>query len=180
MTLVTTMILATAPHPMRVISVGKVVLNIGVGKSGEVLERAKQVLAEISSQRPSTRTAKKTIRDFGIHRGEPIGICMTLRGERADAAIRRLLEAKDRKLPGSAFDAFGNCSFGIREHIEIPGAKYKPEIGIFGLNVSVVLERPGYRVARRKRAPSAVGPRQRVARNEAIAYFQERFGVQVN
>lgn len=170
---------ATERHPMRRIHVGKAVLNIGVGKSGEALERAKQVLAELSPQTPSTRMAKKTIRDFGIHQGEPIGVAVTLRGQRAEETVKRLLEAKDRKLSTSSFDSFGNCSFGIREHIEIPGAKYKPEVGIFGLNVSVVLERPGFRVARRKRARAAVGVRHRVTRDEAIGFFQEHFGLQV-
>jgi large subunit ribosomal protein L5 len=164
---------------MRTIRVGKVVVNIGVGKSGEALERAKQVLAEISAQTPSTRTARKTIRDFGIHRGEPIGVAMTLRRNRAEEALKRLLGAKGLKLPGTSFDPSGNCSFGIREHIEIPGAKYKPEVGIFGLNVSVVLERPGYRVARRRCGRSPVGARHRVSRDEAINFFQQHFSVQV-
>ncbi|MGH8248082.1 MAG: 50S ribosomal protein L5 [Gammaproteobacteria bacterium] len=171
---------AAQPQAMRTIRVGKVVVNIGVGKSGEALERAKQVLAEISAQAPSTRAARKTIRDFGIHRGEPIGVAMTLRRDRAEDALKRLLGAKDLKLQGASFDSFGNCSFGIREHIEIPGAKYKPEVGIFGLDVSVVLERPGYRVARRRRARSSVGTRHRVTRDEAIGFFQQRLGVQVN
>jgi len=168
------------PHVMRTIRVAKVVVNIGVGKSGEALERAKQVLAEISPQAPSTRTARKTIRDFAIHRGEPIGVAMTLRRDHAEEALKRLLGAKELKLQGASFDSFGNCSFGIREHIEIPGAKYKPEVGIFGLDVAVVLDRPGYRVARRRRMRSPVGTRHRITRDEAIGFFQEHFGVQVS
>ena len=58
---------------MKRISVDKVVVNIAVGKSGEPLERAKRALQEITGQLPSARGAKKNYRDFGIHKGEPIG-----------------------------------------------------------------------------------------------------------
>ncbi len=83
------------------------------------------------------------------------------------------------RLPISSFDDRGNCSFGIREHIEIPGTKYDPETGIFGLNVSVLLERPGYRVSRRRRARSVIGKNHFVNREEAIKFFKEALGVEV-
>jgi len=57
---------------MRGISVGKVVVNIGVGKSGEAVERARKVLEQITAQKPASRKSKKSIRDFGTHKGEPI------------------------------------------------------------------------------------------------------------
>ena len=50
----------------------------------------------------------------------------------------------------------GNLSFGIHEYIEMPGAKYDPDIGMFGLDVSVNLERPGYRISRRKKHPAKI------------------------
>lgn len=58
---------------MKKISIEKVVVNIAVGKSGEPLERAKRALKELTGQSPSVRGAKKNFRDFGIHKGEPIG-----------------------------------------------------------------------------------------------------------
>jgi large subunit ribosomal protein L5 len=60
-------------HPMRKISISKVVINIGVGKSGEPIEKAKRALHELTGQQPSVRGARETVRDFGIHKGEPIG-----------------------------------------------------------------------------------------------------------
>ena len=57
---------------MTRIIVGKVVVNIGVGKSGEPLEKAKRGLEELTGQRPTVRGAKNSVRDFGIHKGEPI------------------------------------------------------------------------------------------------------------
>ena len=166
-------------NPMKRIRVGKLIVNMGVGKAGEILEKAKRVMEQVLGQRPSIRKAKKTIRDFGIHQGEPIGLVTTIRGPRASELLKALLTTKDMKLPSSSFDEFGSISFGIREHIEIPGVKYDPELGMFGMDVSVLLERPGYRVMRRKRASSIIGHRHRVNKEEAMAYFKEAFGVEV-
>jgi large subunit ribosomal protein L5 len=161
---------------VRSIRVGKVVLNIGVGKSGEAIQRGKRVLEDLTGQKAAQRRAKKTIRDFGTHKGEPIGIVVTIRGERTGELIKRLLATRDNKLNPSSFDKNGSISFGVKEHIEIPGVKYDPEIGIFGMNVSVLLERPGYRVARRMRRTSLVGKTQRVSGEEAQGFFRENFG----
>ncbi len=166
--------------PMRAISIGKVVINIGVGKSGEAIERASRVLQQITSQKPSQRKARDSIRDFGTHRGEPIGIIVTARGqERCKDLIKKLLVARERKLRESSFDQRGSVSFGLKEHIEIPGIRYDPEIGIWGMNVSVLLERPGYRVARRVRKSSRVGKSHVVTKQEAMDYFKREFEVTI-
>jgi len=166
-------------NPMRRIKISKVVLNIGVGKSGEPLEKAAKVLERLTGQKPSFRKAKRTIRDFGIHRKEPIGVMVTVRGEKAKELLRKLLKAREDRLPSSSFDEFGNVNFGIKEHIDIPGMKYDPDIGIFGMNVCVSLERPGYRVMRRRRMRSKVGRKHRIGREEAIEFFKREFGVEV-
>ncbi len=166
-------------NPMRRIKISKVVLNIGVGKSGEPLEKAAKVLEQLTGQKPSFRKAKRTIRDFGIHRKEPIGVMVTVRGEKARELLRKLLKAREDRLPSSSFDEFGNVNFGIKEHIDIPGMKYDPDIGIFGMNVCVSLERPGYRVMRRRRMRSKVGRKHRIGREEAIEFFKREFGVEV-
>lgn len=166
-------------NPMRAIKVGKVVVNIGLGKSGEAIERGKQVLEQVTGQKPSQRRAKKSIRDFGIHKGEPIGVAVTVRGEEANGLIEKLLVAREKKLATSSFDSKGSVSFGIREHIEIPGIKYDPAIGILGMNVSVLLERPGYSVSRRARRTSRVGKSHLVSQEESISFFKEKFGVTI-
>ncbi|MDV3277628.1 MAG: 50S ribosomal protein L5 [Nitrososphaerales archaeon] len=166
-------------NPMRGIRVGKVVVNIGLGKSGEAIERGKKVLEQVTGQKPSQRRAKKSVRDFGIHEGEPIGVLVTARGAKTTELITKLLAARDKKLPGSCFDARGSVSFGIKEHIEIPGIRYDPAIGILGMNVSILLERPGYRVARRRRRTSSVGKNHFVSKEEAMEYFRKNFGVTV-
>ena len=165
--------------PMRTIRIAKVVLNIGVGRSGEAIERARRVIEDIVKQKASSRKAKKSIRDFGVRKGEPIGMMVTLRGEKAMEILALLLKAREDKVPSTSFDDFGNCSFGIKEHIEIPGVRYSPEIGIFGMNVSAVLDRPGFRVSKRSRAPGKVGKSHRITRDESIDFFKRNFGIEV-
>jgi large subunit ribosomal protein L5 len=170
---------AVQENPMRKIRVGKVVVNIGLGKSGEAIERGKKVLEQVTGQTPTQTRAKRSVRDFGIHKGEPIGVVVTVRGEETTALIQKLLTARENKLPESSFDPRGSVSFGIKEHIEIPGIRYDPAIGILGMNVSILLERPGFSVARRSRRTSRVGKAHRVSREEAIQYFKDNFGASV-
>ncbi len=166
-------------NPMKKIRVGKVVVNIGLGKSGEAIERGKKVLEQVTGQTPTQTRAKRSVRDFGIHKGEPIGVMVTVRGDETGTLIAKLLAAREKKLQGSSFDSRGSVSFGIREHIEIPGIRYDPAIGILGMNVSVLLERPGFAVGRRNRRTSRVGKAHQVSRDEAMQYFRDNFGVTV-
>jgi large subunit ribosomal protein L5 len=170
---------ASQENPMRRIRIGKVVVNISVGKSGEPLEKAAQVLQGITGHKPAQRRAKKTIKNFGIRKGEPISCMVTLRGGDARAFLERALEAVGRRLKLSSFDDEGNVSFGLKEHIEIPGVKYDPELGIYGMNINVYLERPGYRVKRRRRSPSSIGKAHKITREEAVKFMEETFSVQI-
>jgi large subunit ribosomal protein L5 len=167
------------PADPRSVRIGKVVINIGVGRSGEAIERARRVIEDLVHQKASSRKAKKSIRDFGVHKGEPIGMKVTIRGDRAAEVLKLLLQARENRIAPTSFDDFGNCSFGIKEHIEIPGVKYSPDIGIFGMNVSAVLERAGYRVARRNRSPTKIGKKHRVGREEAEEFFKRNFAVEI-
>lgn len=164
---------------MKRIAVDKVVINIGVGKSGEPMEKAKKALTELTGHQPAVRGAKKTVRDFGIHKGEPIGAMVTLRRAEALEFLKRALAAKRNVLKESSFDDFGNFSLGVHEHIDIPGTKYNPEIGIFGMDINVVLVRPGYRIARKSRKRAKIGKSHRINKQEAIEFFKQQFGVEV-
>lgn len=166
-------------NPMLKPKIDKVVVNVSVGKSGEPLEKAMKILEELTGQKPCFRRAKKTIRDFGIRRKEPIACLVTLRGERALEFLRRALEAIDNKIPASSFDKFGNFSFGIREHIDIPGTRYSPDLGIIGMDVCVSLCRSGYRVKYRRRARSKIGLKHRLTAEEAMAFMKEEFGIEI-
>jgi len=164
---------------MKRIKVDKVVINIGVGRSGEPIDKAKNALLELTGQQPAVRGAKRTVRDFGIHKGEPIGVVVTLRREPAIDFLKRIISAKKSILKSSSFDDYGNISVGIHEHIDIPGTKYNPEIGIFGMDVNIALTRPGYRIAKKSRNSAKIGKTHRINREEAIEFFKQGYGVGV-
>ena len=164
-------------NPMVKPRIEKVVVNISVGKSGEPLEKATKVLKELTGQKPCKRKAKKTIRDFGIRKGEPIACVTTLRKQGAMDFLKKVLHVVDNKLSKSCFDNRGNFSFGLKEHIEIPGIKYDPEIGIFGMDISVSLKRPGLRVKNRQRAEAKIGSKHLLTPEEAMVFVKENLGV---
>lgn len=164
---------------MRKLKIGKVVVNMAIGKSGEPLEKAKTVLKSLVRTNPSGRGAKKTIREFGIQEGEPIAVMATLRRGDAEDFLRRSLVVVGKKLRSSSFDANGNVSFGLKEHIELPGVRYVPELGIFGMNVNVSIVRAGYRISIRRRRRSKIGASHRVKAEEAMGFMREKFGVEV-
>lgn len=157
----------------------KVTVNMSVGKSGEPLEQAATILQQLTNQKPSKRKAKKTIREFGIRKGESIACLVTLRKEKAEEFLRKVLQAVDNKLSKYCFDRQGNFSFGIKEHIEIPGTKYVPELGIHGMDVSVSLGRAGYRVKRRHRVKSKIGKDHLLTADEAILFIKDEFDVEI-
>ncbi len=158
----------------------KVTVNISVGRSGEPLEKAAKVLEKLAGQRPCKRKAKQTIREFGIRKGEPIACLVTLRGEKATSFLKKAFQAVDNKISRNCFDRHGNLSFGIREHIEMPDTKYEPELGIHGMDVSITLGRPGYRVKRRRHAKSKIGSSHLLTLYEAAGFIRDEFGVEVS
>jgi len=166
-------------NPMLKPRLAKVTVNIGIGSSGERLQKAARVLKELTGQEPSFRKARRTIKEFGIRKGEPIAVVVTLHKKRAFSFLDRALEAIGRRIKASSFDDYGNVSFGIAEHIMIPGVKYDPEVGIFGMDIAVSLERPGFRVMRRRIKRSTIPRRHRVSKIEAIVYFIKELNVKV-
>lgn len=164
-------------NPMKKISLAKVVLNMGVGKSGDAIETAKKALDQISGKKSNSRAAKETQRDWGVRKGEPIGVAVTVRAQDAVELLKRLLEAKGYQLKARSFDAFGNFSFGIREHIDIPGVKYDPQIGILGLDIAVSLTRPGYSIRTRSKHKASVGKSHVISAKEAQGFMAKEFGV---
>ena len=166
-------------NQMKKISIAKVVLNMGVGKSGEPIEQAKRALEQIAGQKPNSRNAKATQRDWGVHKGEPIGVAVTLRRQPAIELIKRPFAAKGNQIKGSSFDDFGNLSFGIKEYIDIPGVKYDPQIGILGLNVSISLARPGFNIRFRSKHKASVGNHHRITSEDAKAFLTKGFGIEI-
>src|SRR4030043_1065094 len=163
-------------HPMRMPRIEKVVVNLNVGKSGEPLEKANTVLKEITGQTPIKRKAKKTIRDFGIREGESIAVVVTLRKQKAVDFLKKILPVVDNKVSKRSFDERGNFAFGLKEHIEIPGVKYDPEIGIFGMDVCVTINRPGQRIKIRRKQNKSIGPKHLLTPEESIVFIKQTLG----
>jgi large subunit ribosomal protein L5 len=165
-------------NPMRTISLEKLTLNIGVGEAGPGIEKSKALLEKLSeSTVVVTTTHKRTT--FGGAKGRPIGVKVTMRGDKAMDLLGKLFQAIDNRIKPGQFDRNGNFSFGIQEYIHIPGIKYDPDIGILGFDVCVTLMRPGYRVARKRIRPGRIGRSHRIKPEEAQAWAIEAFKVKV-
>jgi large subunit ribosomal protein L5 len=166
-------------QPMLKPRIEKVVVNLNVGKSGEPLEKAFKVLKEIAGQNPVKKNAKSSIRDFGIRKGEPIACVVTLRRQPAIAFLKKVLPVIDNKISKSSFDEFGNFAFGLKQHIEIAGVKYDPDVGIFGMDICVTLNRPGDRVRDRRKRKAKVGHKHMLTPEEAILFTKQTLGVEI-
>ena len=164
-------------NPMKEIKIEKLTLNIGAGRDDKVLKKAVKLLKNITGVDPVQTTTKKRLAAWGLRPGLPIGAKITLRGEQVYELASRLLMAKEKKIKPSWFDNHGNVSFGIHEYVDIPDVKYDTEIGILGLQVSLTLARPGFRVKKRKLHKASVGKKHLISKEEAIGFMTERFGV---
>jgi len=166
-------------NPMEQVRIEKVTVNIGVGEGGDKLRKAEKVLEMLTHQKPVRTYAKMTNRDFGIRKGMPIGCKVTLRKQKAIDFLKEALWVRNFKLPEWSFDNEGNFSFGITDHTEFKDMKYDPDIGIFGMDICVTLEKPGYRIKRRKIEKRKVPHKHRVSRQEAIEFMKKEFNVEV-
>ena len=164
---------------MKEIKLEKVVLNMGLGKSGDAVEIAKKALGQISGKKVNERPARKAHRDWGVRKGEPIGAAVTIRSNEGKELLKRLFEAKGNRINGHSFDNMGNLSFGILEHIDIPGIKYDPKIGILGLDITVRLTRPGFSISTRSKHKASIGKNHMITPDEAKEYLTKEFGVSV-
>ena len=136
-------------NKMEAPKIVKIVVNSGVGgllKNKEQMEKLAEDMAQITGQKPSVRASRVSVASFGLRRGMPVGLKVTLRKGRMYAFLDRLISVvlprmRDfRGLPVSAFDAQGNYTFGVSEHNvfpEIDLGKTAPH----GLEVTLVLKK---------------------------------------
>ena len=164
---------------MQEVKIEKVTLNIGVGSTGDKLEKASRLLNIITKAKPVKTRTMKRIPTWGVRPKLEIATKVTLRGEIAENVLKRLLAAANNALTESKFDKFGNFSFGVPEYIDIPGVEYNAEIGIIGLEAAVTLKRPGFRIKRRRIASTKVPLRHRVSREDAMLFIKNKFNVTI-
>ena len=133
-------------NPMSVPKVAKVIVNIGMGEASQnvkLLDVAVAELGQITGQKPIVTRAKKSIANFKIRRGMPIGCCVTLRGDRMYEFLDRLCNVvlprvRDfRGLPPNAFDGRGNYTMGLRDQLVFPEIDYTRVDKIKGMNITL-------------------------------------------
>jgi large subunit ribosomal protein L5 len=132
--------------PMQAPRITKVTVNMGVGdakQDSKMLEAANEQLATITGQRPSVRRARKSIAQFKVREGMPVGVAVTLRGERSYEFLDRLMSVaipriRDfRGLSPRSFDGRGNYSLGVREQIIFPEVDYDEIDQVRGLDITI-------------------------------------------
>jgi large subunit ribosomal protein L5 len=166
-------------NSMRELHIEKITVNIGVGEAGERLSKAQKVLKAVTGQTPVQTISKGINRDLGIRVGMPLGCKVTLRGELAEKFLRRALSIREQRVYEYSFDKEGNMSFGISDYTDFDGMKYDPDIGIFGMDVNVVLRRKGSRISTRALLKRKAPKSHRVDRSEAIEFMKENYEVEV-
>lgn len=156
---------------MREIKIEKVVLS--VGGTAEDLEKGVKLLEIISQGKPSKMRSNKRIPSLGVRPKLEVGAVVTMRKNTEDI-LKRLLASIDNTLRKKQVSE-NNFSFGIKEYIEIPDMEYQKEIGIIGLDVTVVFKRAGKRVKLKKIKRGKLHKKQQISKEEIIKFMEENF-----
>jgi large subunit ribosomal protein L5 len=134
-------------NPMAIPRLEKIVLNMGMGEAianAKILDTAMAELTSIAGQKPVITKAKKSIASFKLRQGMPIGVMVTLRGERMYEFFDRLVSValprvRDfRGVSPKAFDGRGNYTIGIREQLIFPEIDFNKVDKLRGMNISIV------------------------------------------
>ena len=134
-------------NPMAVPRVEKIVLNMGMGEAianAKILDTAADELRAITGQKPVVTKAKKSIASFKLRQGMPIGVVVTLRGDRMYEFLDRLVSialprVRDfRGVSPKAFDGRGNYTIGVREQLIFPEIDFNKVDKLRGMNISII------------------------------------------
>ncbi len=164
-------------NKMREIEIEKVVLSMGALDAE--LEKSVKLLKVITKREVKKTLARKRIPQFGIRPGLEIGCKVTIRGEKESIEIlKRLFKAVDNKINKKQIGE-EDFSFGIKEYIEIPDMEYQRDIGMKGLNVTVVFVRKGKRTKIKKIKRGAIPAKQKVTKQEILEYLNKNFTIEI-
>ena len=166
-------------NPMTNLRIEKITLNIGVGGAGDKLDKALKLLEKITNAKPIRTITMKRIPSWGVRPKLPIGAKITLRGKKAEGVLIRLLKSVDNKINLKKFDNTGNLSFGVKEYLDIPDVEYDPTLGIMGLEVAITLEKPGFRIKRRRLRNAKPGHKHLITKQESIDFMKKHFNVNI-
>ena len=167
-------------NPMMMPRISKVCVNIGVGEGGDRLLNAENVLEMVTGVKPQRTLGKIQNRDLKVRVGAPIGCKATIRnGDKIKQFLIDAFSCRENVIPSWNFDREGNLSFGVRDYTDFPGQKYDPDIGIFGMDINVVLERPGHRISRRRRAKSKIPLKHKVTADESRTWFADNHNIKI-
>lgn len=161
----------TKDNPMREISIEKVVLSLG--GTGEELDKGVALLKLLTGRKPTKVISRKRIPSWSVRPNLEVGAVVTIR-KNPESILKNLLAAGDNVLKKKQVSE-NTFSFGIKEYIEIPGTEYQRDIGIMGLDVTVVLKRSGRRVRLKKIKKGKFSRRQFISKEEVIKFMEENF-----
>ncbi len=134
-------------NPMQIPALDKVVISVGTGfamKDNKLIQNIENTITAIAGQKASTIITKKSVAGFKVREGMPVGVRVTLRGEKMYNFFDRLVSmalprVKDfRGVPRNGFDGRGNYNFGLQEQLIFPEISYDSIMQIHGMNITVV------------------------------------------
>jgi large subunit ribosomal protein L5 len=166
-------------NAMKQIRIEKLTLNFGAGANQDNLKKGMKLLKNLTGIEPIKTISDKRIPSWSVRPGLPVGCKITLRGQKANDLLIRLLKAKENKLLPNHFDDRGNVSFGIHEYIDVPDLTYDTSIGIIGFQVSITLKRPGFRIKERKKLKRKIGRSHLITQKDSIDFFKNTFKISV-
>ena len=158
------------------IRIEKVILNSG--GTQDKLEKEVKLLEIISGRKVVKTESRRRIPSLGVRPGLEGGCRVTIRGKGTYELLKRLLGAVENQLKKKCFKE-NHFSFGIAEYIEIPGMEYQRDVGILGLDVTVVFCRAGKRVVYRRIKTGRLPKKQHVTENEIVEFMQKTFNTNI-
>jgi large subunit ribosomal protein L5 len=167
---------AKADNVMRKVVMEKMVLNCG--GTAEKLDRSVKLLQLLSGKKVKEVVSQKRIPTFGVRPGLKTGCFVTLRGPEKEALLKRLFGAIGNKIKKKQI-ANNHFSFGIKEYLEIPDMEYQRDIGVIGLDVTVVFRRAGKRTGIKKIKSGRVPKSQDVSVDEIADYLRTKLNIEI-
>ncbi|MEK6885625.1 MAG: 50S ribosomal protein L5 [Nanoarchaeota archaeon] len=166
----------TNNNVMRKVIMEKLVLNCG--GTAEKLDRSVKLLSLLSGKKVKEIVSQKRIPTFGVRPGLKTGCFVTLRGDEKEALLKRLFGAVGNKIKKKQI-ANNHFSFGIKEYLEIPDMEYQRDIGVIGLDVTIVFRRAGKRTGMKKIKSGKVPKKQDVTPEEIADYLRTKLNIEV-